>query len=271
MTRRFELDTRMMMGSTINGRQMQMDRIDQRVGLGDTEIWEFINNSPMHHPMHVPGAQFQVLSRNGKAPPANEVGLKDTVLVYSDEVVRMITRFPPTTRRVAPPRSPPKRLPSRSLVTSCYTAALVRHIADTCTCFNGPQDKGDPLRQTGWVRRQEEPNMPKRTTTRPTVLLLAGMTLLVGPTAAATPAEQYSASCMACHGDDGSGVMPGVPDLSERDGALAKADEVLFQAIWAGSGDPASGVAMPPKGGNPDLSESDVQGLIDYMRSEFLD
>ena len=91
--RRFVLDTQMMVGSMINGRQMDLRRIDHRVRRGDVEIWEFENRSPMPHPMHVHGVQFRVLSRNAAAPPANEQGLKDTVLVDIDETVRVIARF----------------------------------------------------------------------------------------------------------------------------------------------------------------------------------
>ena len=91
--RRFVLDTQMMVGSMINGRQMDLRRIDHRVRRGDVEIWEFENRSPMPHPMHVHGVQFRVLSRNAAAPPANEQGLKDTVLVDVDETVRVIARF----------------------------------------------------------------------------------------------------------------------------------------------------------------------------------
>ncbi len=91
--RRFRLDTRMMVGSTINGRFMDMARIDQKVRLGDVEVWEFDNRSPMPHPMHVHGVQFQILARNGRPPAAGETGWKDTVLVRSEEKVRVIARF----------------------------------------------------------------------------------------------------------------------------------------------------------------------------------
>ena len=92
-TRRFVLNTRMMAGSTINGRQIDLQRIDHRVRLGDIEIWEFENRSPMPHPMHVHGVQFQIISRNRAPPPANERGLKDTVLVDADETVQVIVKF----------------------------------------------------------------------------------------------------------------------------------------------------------------------------------
>ncbi len=97
------------------------------------------------------------------------------------------------------------------------------------------------------------------------------LSLLASPVLAADPATQYTNACLACHGADGAGVMPGVPDLSEPDGSLAKSDDLLVQAVIGGAGDPATGAAMPPKGGAPDLTESDIRALIRYMRREFLD
>ncbi len=47
----------------------------------------------MAHPIHIHSTQFRILDRDGKSPQANEQGLKDTVLVYSGERVRVITQF----------------------------------------------------------------------------------------------------------------------------------------------------------------------------------
>jgi|SRR5699024_4215378 len=83
----------------INGKQMEIDRIDEELELGNTEIWEVSNDSGMGmmngtvHPFHAHGAQFQILDRDGKAPAANEAGWKDTFLVYPGEKVRAIATF----------------------------------------------------------------------------------------------------------------------------------------------------------------------------------
>jgi len=88
-----------MMGQrlTINGRKMDINRIDEQVKLGTTEIWEISNQSAMMmsmpHSMHLHDVQFQILSRNGQVPPLHEQGRKDTVLVMPGETVRIITRF----------------------------------------------------------------------------------------------------------------------------------------------------------------------------------
>jgi len=77
----------------INGRQMAMDFINERIELNTTEIWEIENTSPMMHPFHVHNGQFQLLDRNGRPPAANEMGWKDTVRVESGERLRIIMRF----------------------------------------------------------------------------------------------------------------------------------------------------------------------------------
>lgn len=82
---------------TINGKKMDINRIDEQVKLGDTEIWEITNQSAMMmsmpHSMHLHDVQFQILSRNGEAPPPHEQGRKDTVLIMPGETVRIISRF----------------------------------------------------------------------------------------------------------------------------------------------------------------------------------
>jgi blue copper oxidase len=84
-------------GLTINGKKMDRNRIDEQVKLGATEIWEISNRSAMMmrmpHSMHLHDVQFQILSRNGQAPPLHEQGRKDTVLIMPGETVRIISRF----------------------------------------------------------------------------------------------------------------------------------------------------------------------------------
>ncbi|HBQ91874.1 MAG TPA: oxidase, partial [Erythrobacter sp.] len=98
-TRHFVLDMgmgmRMMRGGgfTINGKSMDMQRIDETVRVDTTEIWQVENASMMAHPFHIHDVQFRILDRNGRAPDAAEQGLKDTVVVYPGETVRLLLRF----------------------------------------------------------------------------------------------------------------------------------------------------------------------------------
>lgn len=81
------------LGIPINGKTMDMARIDEVVRLGDIEIWEVSNRGGQPHPFHVHLVQFQILDRNGRPPSAAELGWKDTVLVPPGDLVRIIMRF----------------------------------------------------------------------------------------------------------------------------------------------------------------------------------
>ena len=81
----------------INGKSFEMDRVDETVVAGSTEIWEFNNMMGDEiHPMHVHGVQFQVLHRMGGRNQVipSENGWKDTVLLMPGEKVQVIMTFP---------------------------------------------------------------------------------------------------------------------------------------------------------------------------------
>ena len=82
-----------MMNMTINGRSMDMERVDERVPLGATEIWAIRNATPIPHPFHIHDIQFRILDRDGEPAAPHERGLKDTVLIDPGETVRVITQF----------------------------------------------------------------------------------------------------------------------------------------------------------------------------------
>lgn len=81
--------------------------------------------------------------------------------------------------------------------------------------------------------------------------------------------EIYEATCVACHGKDGKGVLPGTPNLRKKDGVMAKSDEELIRNTLNGYQSPGSPLAMPPKGGNPSLTEADMRAVVQYMRTAF--
>jgi len=95
----------------ING--MHWDHIMEYPVLGTTEIWRFINDSGISHPMHMHLVFFQVLDRqdfviiNGEVvpvgdpvpPAANEAGWKDTVMAHPNQITRVIARFEDYTGR----------------------------------------------------------------------------------------------------------------------------------------------------------------------------
>ena len=75
----------------INGRTMEMHRVDVRARLGATEIWQLENVVGMDHPFHLHGFEFQVLDRDGKPEPFRS--WKDTVNVPKHSVVRVIVHY----------------------------------------------------------------------------------------------------------------------------------------------------------------------------------
>ncbi|CUH53278.1 multicopper oxidase domain-containing protein [Shimia marina] len=64
----------------INGLPMQMERIDEEVRKGDTEIWR-ISVDDQLHPFHIHGCSFRILTQNGAPAPAYAQGWKDMVHV----------------------------------------------------------------------------------------------------------------------------------------------------------------------------------------------
>jgi FtsP/CotA-like multicopper oxidase with cupredoxin domain len=86
--RRFELGNR-----DINGRKMDMARIDQVVEVGATEIWEVENASGTPHSFHVHDVRFRIIEYAGEPPPPQLAGLKDTVYVPPGKTVRFAVAF----------------------------------------------------------------------------------------------------------------------------------------------------------------------------------
>ncbi len=81
---------------TINNQVYQLGRTDFEVPPGEIEIWQFTNQTANHHPMHVHGAFFKVLSRNASLPTLpTDRGWRDTVTVFPNETVRVAIRFGP--------------------------------------------------------------------------------------------------------------------------------------------------------------------------------
>jgi bilirubin oxidase len=75
----------------INGKTMDMNRVDFTGRVGTTEIWEIENLVSMHHPFHLHGFRFQVLDRNGV--PELVPRWEDTIDVPGHESARIVVRF----------------------------------------------------------------------------------------------------------------------------------------------------------------------------------
>ncbi len=80
----------------------------------------------------------------------------------------------------------------------------------------------------------------------------------------------YDTTCFVCHGKDGKGALPGVPDMTGKDSRLREDDALLLKHVTDGYQSKGSAMAMPPKGGNPNLSEAELKSVIEYMKATFL-
>jgi spore coat protein A, manganese oxidase len=86
------------------------DPVTEKVKLGSTEKWCFINTTDDAHPMHLHLVQFRILQRQGfdtaalgrgvvrligipRAPDPNEAGWKDTAVVQPGEILIILVRF----------------------------------------------------------------------------------------------------------------------------------------------------------------------------------
>lgn len=82
----------------INGVKFDILRVDETAKQNEWMVWEVVNVKDemevLAHPYHVHGTQFRILDRNGKLPPRNELGWKDTVIVNPGETVHLLLKFP---------------------------------------------------------------------------------------------------------------------------------------------------------------------------------
>lgn len=80
----------------------------------------------------------------------------------------------------------------------------------------------------------------------------------------------YNQTCVACHGADGKGVIPGVPDFTKPSSPLRSKDEAtLARNVVQGFQSPGSPMAMPPRGGMPALTQDQASALVRYLQSRF--
>ncbi len=83
--------------------------------------------------------------------------------------------------------------------------------------------------------------------------------------------EKFISTCSACHGPEGKGIEGLGKDMTTSQFIAGKSDQALIDFIKVGR-DPSdplntTGVGMPPKGGNPALSEDDLHDIVAYIRT----
>jgi putative membrane-bound dehydrogenase-like protein len=100
-----------------------------------------------------------------------------------------------------------------------------------------------------------------------------------GPASPSEPAAKdaaigqklFTSTCAACHGPQGEGVAGLGKDITRSEFIASQGDNELVKFIKNGRNpdDPlnTTGVAMPPKGGNPAFSDQDLYHIVAYIRT----
>ena len=115
------------------------------------------------------------------------------------------------------------------------------------------------------------------------VLVLAAGLVLAGcggggPQATPTPfgdpvagQQAYLSTCIACHGADAKGVTGLGKDLTTSEYLQTHTDEEMLLFLQTGrpASDPlnTTGVDMPPRGGNPVFTDTDLKNIVAYLRT----
>lgn len=99
-----------------------------------------------------------------------------------------------------------------------------------------------------------------------TAVDIASVTAVTESTAATTGnkvAQQYMQYCNVCHAAGvGGAPLPAAAEDWQQRLTAAGGSEGLLESVLNGKG------AMPPKGGAPTLSKSEIKALVDYMLAE---
>jgi len=102
-----------LLGTVESGRLAYSEPVTETPKAGEVEVWEFYNDTPVNHPIHLHAVAFEVLDRAPflavrdpqtgaladirvglrRAPRPHERGPKDTVLAYPGEITRIRARF----------------------------------------------------------------------------------------------------------------------------------------------------------------------------------
>ena len=81
----------------------------------------------------------------------------------------------------------------------------------------------------------------------------------------------FATACVACHGPEGKGVTGLGKDLTTSEWVGEQTDAQLVEFIKVGRDAThplnTTGVAMPPKGGNPAMSEQEIADIVAFVRS----
>lgn len=85
-------------------------------------------------------------------------------------------------------------------------------------------------------------------------------------------ANLYQQTCANCHGTDGKGLPNLGKDLTASEFVQSQSDQAVLAFVKQGRlpNDPGNttGVPMPPKGGNPALTDEQILEIIAFIRTQ---
>jgi cytochrome c5 len=123
------------------------------------------------------------------------------------------------------------------------------HNADASWKEKKTLERIQPMGQVATTKAEAEKATPKQEP--------APVPVAKGPQ---TAEQIYNQACMACHGTGAAGA-PKVGDAAAWAPRIAQGAEVLFEHATKGF------KGMPPKGGSPNLTDEEIQKVVDYMVS----
>ncbi|MHA2620188.1 MAG: c-type cytochrome [bacterium JZ-2024 1] len=81
----------------------------------------------------------------------------------------------------------------------------------------------------------------------------------------------FQRNCAACHASDGRGIQGLGSNLTTSAFVRSRSDTELLEFIKQGrpANDPQNrtGIAMPPRGGNPSLTDEELREIVAFLRS----
>lgn len=178
---------------------------------------------------------------------------ENTVSVRKAPVKKSSTQRPPVTTQA------PQRVVLKPRVNSLKAKAVAPVRKSPLVITPSKTVKQKKLKTTSFSNRQKKTDKPK-----------AVKTVTITPTSSTASGKKiYQRTCIACHGTDGTGALPGVPDLTKKAGRLSQPDATLIKNMTQGFQSPGSPMAMPPKGGNPNLTNADIKAVLGYLRKTY--
>ena len=92
-------------------------------------------------------------------------------------------------------------------------------------------------------------------------IIFTSLLMAASGTAIADGQATYQKACAACHMTGAAGA-PKLEDKAAWAPRIAQGTDALYDAVLKGKG------AMPPKGGQAQLSDDEVKAAVDYMVSQ---